>query len=96
MSKEEYVEHLRENGETLAAEIEEKVVVKSDCADANPGEETGICADASGHQPEDCPECGERVMAYVEVVVGETGTVARKTSVHCSHEWTERTVCADT
>ena len=27
MSKEEYVEHLRENGETLAAKIEERMIV---------------------------------------------------------------------
>lgn len=39
-SKQDYVEHLRENGETLAAKIEEKLVVdetqlcRRNCADA--------------------------------------------------------------
>ncbi len=42
MTKAEYVEHLRENGETLAARIEEEMVVSAqthgedpDCAGAN-------------------------------------------------------------
>lgn len=90
LSKEEYIEHLRENGETLAAKIEEKLVVEGGgCAGAK-RTKTGVCAEASGVQPETCPECGEDVMAYVKVVVGRTGTVSKKDSLHCDHVWTER------
>lgn len=48
-TKEDYVEHLRENGHTLAARIEEEMVVPEpdDCADTNPTEGDGFCAGAN-------------------------------------------------
>ncbi|WP_157525031.1 hypothetical protein [Natronorubrum daqingense] len=97
VSKEEYIEHLRENGEELAADIVEKMVVdESDCADAKPPEDGSVCADASGYQPEECPGCLEPVNAYVEVIVGENGTVSKKSCIECGHEWVERYVDTDT
>lgn len=39
MTKAEYIEHLRENGETLAAKIEEEMVVSGDSATNQMGAE---------------------------------------------------------
>lgn len=45
MTKEEYVEHLRENGETLAARIEEEMVVSAQTHETEAG-----CAGTNGNE----------------------------------------------
>lgn len=101
-TKEEYVQHLRDNGEMLAAEIEEKMVVPepTDCADANTD-----CADAKqldgekemvsaeGAQRDYCPECDRRSVHYVKAKTGDSGgAVAKKLCTHCEHERVEYTL----
>lgn len=91
--KEGYVEHLRENGEELAAKIEDRMVVdpsELNCAGANSGTGEGIApaqADASGYQMHDCPGCGERTDHEVWVTVGENADVSIRKCEECGHEW---------
>lgn len=94
MDKEEFIKHLREDDdEPLAARIYEEMVVEEEsCADENPPEDGSVCADASGYQPEECPGCLSAVNAYVEVIVGENGTVSKKSCIGCGHEWVEQYV----
>jgi len=90
LSKPEYVQHLRENGEMLAAKVEEKLVVERDCADAKPTDDGEVCNDASGYQPEKCPQCLRDTNAYVEVIIGDNATVSKKHCSDCGHDWVER------
>lgn len=91
-TKEDYIEHLRENGETLAARIEEELVVEEDCADAKPTADEGFCADATGAQEERCPECELERLHYVKAMVGDRGTIAKKRCMYCQHEHAEYTI----
>ncbi|QCW05287.1 hypothetical protein [Natrinema pallidum] len=96
-TKEDYIDHLRENGETLAAKIEEEMVVdESDCADTNPTEDEGVCADATGAQRDYCPDCELRTVHYVEANAGVNRTVAKKRCTNCEGERVERHVRTDT
>jgi predicted RNA-binding Zn-ribbon protein involved in translation (DUF1610 family) len=96
-TKEDYIAHLRENGEMLAAKIEEELVVdRSDCGDANPTEDAEVCADATGAQRDYCPECGRYSIHHVEAKAGENGTVSKKSCNNCGAERVEWCVRAET
>ena len=89
-TKEDFIEHLRENGEDLAAKIHEEMVVDEVCVDAKPEDDEGNCADATGAQLGHCPGCGDRTKQHVEAVAGKDGTISRKECLECGHEWVER------
>lgn len=95
-TKEDFIEHLRENGEDLAAKIHEEMVIDEVCVDAKPEDTGGDCADATGAQRGHCPGCNERTKHYVEANAGVNGTVSRKECAECGHEWVERYMDAET